>query len=112
MKNEVITENNILIAEFMNYEKQTWSYNDAVAYYTPFKENSLFSDKLKFHTDWNWLMQVVEKIFNTCEITPDELDYEWGILFKQIHNSFYYPKIEAVYNACIEFIKWYNENKI
>ena len=81
-----------------------------------------FCKSAKFDTDWNWLMQVVEKIedmqdgeegdiirfhfysvniyFNTCEIVGA------NILVDD-----YPTKIENVYNACAEFVKWYNENK-
>jgi uncharacterized protein YqgV (UPF0045/DUF77 family) len=69
--------------------------------------------KTKFHSDWDRLMEVVEKIErlgyrieivkHICRIYLS--DKETIIISENI------PKIEAVYNACIEFIKWYNENR-
>ena len=109
------TENNILLAEFLGkHIKEGKNYHEFFAI-----NSKLYStDELKFHNDWNWLMQVVEKIesigfwveilggvHNVCQIgTTNE------------ENSFIYlddeVKIEAVYNACIKFVKWYNESLI
>lgn len=103
------TENNKIIAEFMGLSKVQC---DIILYERNSKGYPL--NKLKFHSDWNWLIEVVEKIerlnfdvtiFNsTTEITSFDID------FKTIFgNSDKYSKIEAVYNACVEFIKWYNQ---
>ena len=102
-------ENNKIIAEFINYT---------------IKENELFDNKdlyiqhitdtLKFDTDWNWLMEVVEKIeskgFNF------EIKRNWARISRKGENIVLRweedrNKIDAVYNACVEFIKWYNQNK-
>ena len=116
----MITENNKIIAEFLGWQKQTWSYNDAVAFYPSFSEHSTFD--LKFHSDWNWLIEVVEKIeslgyivsthFNSTDIK--NLDTLETICYNRGSWKQYTPpltKIESVYNACVEFIKWYNEQK-
>jgi hypothetical protein len=96
---------------------------------------------LKFHSDWNWLMPVVENI--------EELDmknefYSWNyddevhynfegfsidmenkkcmvyahmsldpifVVNKETFNINFSSKIEAVWNAIVEFIEWYNKNK-
>lgn len=112
------TENNRLIAEFMGMKPH--DINELDGFWT----NTITAHKfdnvmnLQFHSDWNWLMQVVEKIESLdnqlyfvkihtggCFIHPinDTRDYK----AKQYHKN----KIEAVYNACVEFIKRYNENK-
>ena len=111
------TKNNKSIADFMDYEKQTWSYNSSVGYYTPFKKSSLLADKLKFHSNWKWLMEVVEKIEklgfqviisnNRCAIKDNGLI---NIDFNRTYCEL--TKMKAVYNACIGFIEWYNiQNK-
>ena len=126
MKN--IIENNKLIAEFMGvFDKilstgNIHSWSDAPFYYTTedtrekvIKNISKYS---KYSKDWNWLMQVVEKIENLSKegetymfsITKfsARVTYKGSrIVDLPIDNT----KIEAVYNACVEFIKWYNENK-
>ena len=100
---------NKIIAEFMGYIKHT----QTKAYLTT---DGYFHERdLKFHKDWNWLMEVVEKI--------ESLGYSVNISSSMVYingdNSrivssfnigFKITKIEAVYNACVEFIKWYNEN--
>lgn len=75
--------------------------------------------ELRFHTDWNWLMQVVEKIesLKHCQI---DISLNWcrigykDTLFNYDSRNYFkgLTKIDAVYNACVEFIKWYNENKL
>ena len=124
-------ENNKLIAEFLN-----WEYDDlSETFETPFLilvDPHAFGDEqfscklqdfeLKFHLEWNWLMQVVEKIeslgYNIDIMKVDITKYQssqfCGIYIdgKRIYTNYCETKIEAVYNACLEFIKWYNtQNK-
>ena len=98
------TENNKLLAEFMNWE-YTIVNNTTL-------QTTLISD-LDFSKDWNWVMKVVEKIESisgvqifingiTCEIM-----FKGRVISK--HNN---SKIEALYNACVEFVKWYNKEQI
>ena len=66
-----------------------------------------------FTTDWNWLMVAVEKIEN--------LGYHVDIMNKAVSinndeemivdlsGKDFNTKIEAVYGAVIQFIKWYNQ---
>ena len=109
------TENNKLIAEFMGYEIKTYStpISDII---TPYGQIS--EDKLKFHSNWDWLMAVVEKIeslgysfsihLNWVKICPKGKPNVYIVKYG-IGNT----KIEATYKAVLEFIKWYNnENKI
>ena len=80
------------------------------------------SDRIKdiyrYDRDWNLLMEVVEKIENLSKegetymfsITKfsARVTYKGSrIVDLPIDNT----KIEAVYNACVKFIKWYNEQK-
>ena len=100
---------NKIIAEFMGYIKHT----QTKAYLTT---DGYFHERdLKFHKDWNWLMEVVEKI-ESIGFTF-ETKKNWARITRKGENIILRweedkTKIEAVYNACIEFIKWYNENKI
>ena len=100
---------NKLIAEFLGMELTTDGISQL--YYT---EDRSLKQIPKFHTDWNWLMKVVEKIesfghdvfINTClcRITDVGLD-----IFEDIECFVNDNKIQATYNACVEFVKWYNE---
>lgn len=131
---ENILENNKIIAEFLEFKKVNF-LNGCYTFIIPdylshgeYKNLTLEDNKevvawdvenLIFHNDWNWIMQVVEKIeslnfvvqihLNSCFIK----EFEHFINNKAIWRgkSHAENKIEAVYSACIEFIKWYNINK-
>ena len=104
-------ENNKLIAEFMglNLHQGVWIKSTLATERKICKE-----DALKYHEDWNWLMEVVEKIESlgyrieiVKHICRIYLSNKETIIISE--NT---PKIEAVYNAVVEFIKWYNnQNK-
>lgn len=129
-------EQNKLIAEFMGsryinepfFDKST---NKMVDYwYWTKPDNGWPSSKLTnqeystaymienwaYHTSWDWLIPVVEKIESLNWST--ELRYTAGVG----HNMYFISagaelnrtksstdKIEAVYNAVIFFINWYNQ---
>ena len=107
--------NNKLIAEFLGYIDNGCSEEGFLI--DPKTNYDICIDSLQFHSDWNWLMEVVEKIEslkfsvligkNNCVIeqTFGKESLNLGLIKGK-------DKIEAVYNACLEFIKWYNENKI
>jgi hypothetical protein len=75
---------------------------------------------MKFHSDWNWIMQVVEKIESF--IFDDDMYYNFQILggcyvtiidsktneFGSYSSS---TRLLTVYQACIDFVKWYNAQK-
>jgi len=81
-------------------------------------ESAVDENSMIYHEDWNELMLVVEKIEN--------LDIKFSVTIKKDHctisNIFVYdPNIDInthgenkllfVYQAVVEFIKWYNINK-
>jgi hypothetical protein len=95
-----IEENNKLIAEFLGYE--TYEMNGVLN--VEYSENNIRTiQDTHYHIDWNWLMEVVEKILNIC------LELDSMEMYYNITDSI--PKIDKAYNDCVEFIKWYNENK-
>ena len=112
-------ENNKLIAEFLSIRMHPCETIEKLKF-LPMEErglyNGYFIEDLKYHEDWNWLMRVVEKIENLSKegetymfsITKfsTRVTYKGSrIVDLPIDNT----KIEAVYNACVEFIKWYNK---
>lgn len=114
-------ENNKLIAEFMGFSKVTrehkleFSYN--IKGFAQLGLSETVPSGLKFHSDWNWLMEVVEKIessvsqFNIKIYTLANTYTDVSIIVssrKRIDIELQTSKIEAVYNAVIEFIKFYN----
>jgi len=101
------TENNKLIAKFLGVKK------DDLGFYEFSKfgrmtvsgrfETEFFDTQLKFHSDWNWLMEAVEKIINLKDVYAQEK--------QKVFNSIV-PNIETTYNACVEFIKWFNQQQL
>ena len=127
MTKQEILEGNKLIAKFMEIEIKTnfnnlFYYSNQPYYYVDGKSREEVLDKassyFKYHISWDWLIPVVEKI----EIQSKELfeAYEdviingcgCGISTKDDMISIAATsKIEAVYIACVEYIKWYNSQK-
>lgn len=106
------TENNKLIAEFMGLVRS--SVVDK--YWTKKDSEGIGFGQLKeliYDTDWNWLMQVVEKIEslgivveireNVCYIETSQGNYT-----SELEET----KIQATYKAVVEFIKWYNNGRV
>jgi hypothetical protein len=108
------TENNKLIAEFMGAESVVGVEYGIILTNPTRKETTLSS--LAYHTSWDWLMPVVEKI--------ESLGFEFFIVenrSKVKHNTDHSidvlcyleggSKIDITYQTVVEFIKWYNQNK-
>jgi len=102
MTHQEIIDNNKLIAIFMdNYQKLS---NDP--------------EFGRFHLQWDWLMPVVEKIEEMDVVASFQIEQPTIYIWKSSENStfkdieidiFKSSKLEAVYKAVIEFIKWYNK---
>ena len=127
-------ENNELFAEFLEWKKNEdgtfespskffWEDKHAHMSWNVVRYDWKPSDML-FDVDWNWLMEVVEKIENQYRSKFSKNTFPcvsissicckisfYGNYEEVITNIVRPTKIEAVYQACLEFIKWYNENK-
>lgn len=117
MKNTV--ENNKLIAEFLGYSQPHPDYPDTTYWY---KKDCQPLTILLFHSDWNWLMGVIEKIESLpamkdngnffFEINQDSVTVfnstRMDIVIEVIGQG---SRINNTYQAVIEFIQWYNEQK-
>lgn len=134
-------DGNILISKYMDAVIEEWypkntQYPDQSGLHASFRSQTDEEKKagiltypgnekyhavelLKYHSSWEWLMTVVEKIesmgyeveigrhlyrnkdYFVCTIHDQgdsvRLEYEW-----------YSSKIKSVYDAIVEFIKWYN----
>lgn len=117
MKQETI-EGNKLIAEFMGKKKST-GFGLNFRFDTWY--NGILLSDLKYHTSWDWLMPVVEKIVhedsafrmtigNVAAICNFESQFEAkakgeGKKYSSTNT------IEAVWLAVVEFIKWKNQNQ-
>ena len=109
---------NKLIAEFMGYRYQKSNFFSVMEFY---KNNEDKFVECKYHKSWDWLMPVVDKIESfTDDLNQCRYNVEIEQCFVCItdnHNSEDIieldadKKIDAVYQAVVEFIKFYNENK-
>ncbi len=122
------TENNKLLAEFLGWGKKVNKDGEETPFYNlPIELHNHLGiiqhiplEGFVFDTDWNWLILVVEKIesikiesykvrvdiyFNCCSIAPTH----WQELITIYGDK--ETKIQAIYNACVSFVKWYNLNK-
>jgi hypothetical protein len=110
------TENNKIIAEFMGMKPH--DINELDGFWTNTIKSHKFDSvmNLQFHSNWNWLMEVVEKIeslgydvfINTCVCRITDVGQD---ILEDIETFNNENKIQAVYNACVEFIKYYNERQ-
>ena len=126
------TENNILLADFLGFQKTDLGWFDNEGVLSEVEQDNCF-DSLYFDTDWNWLMACIEKIenlnrksfldSNNVIIAKNYVvvDYKMGVTKKYTFSNDYLEqaigdkrthfntKIEATYKACIEFVKWFNQ---
>jgi hypothetical protein len=117
------TENNKLLADFMGWSKKINKEGEETPFYNlPIKLHNHLGitqhiplEGFVFDTDWNWLMQVVEKIESLgYKETNVYVDISEGTFIHTLESNieiaevFGGTKIENTYNACIEFVKWYN----
>ena len=91
------TDNNKMIAEFLGYEPNS---NGVYPIVCINEGKGWHLETMKFHTDWNWLMEVVEKIIS--------LDNVYAQKKQSILNSLS-PSISKTYKEVVEFIKYYND---
>ena len=128
------TENNKIIAEFMGVKQDLESGNYRLPHYSgKYVVNPLtqgrnydewadrYTDEnyntgyllpleyLQYNTSFDWLIEVVEKIYQTELYYNKYIDFNASMFTDgKIELS---TKIDLVYNQCVEFIKWYNEQK-
>jgi hypothetical protein len=98
MTQEEILEGNKLIAEFMGLPVHEEYFRGI--------------DACKYHSDWNLLMPIVEKIESLGYSFEIELFSCYVIDSKTLSTIIechYNSKIKSTYQAVVEFIKWYNQ---
>jgi hypothetical protein len=121
-----IKENNKMIAHFMGYE------------YIPFNEDRIMSpgwwlkgvtaqqqamtklnnsylcrsnNDLRYYNEWKWLMPVVTKVTLMCKehIYEEKWEEQWKKFYDYQSYNFFIGNIKNIYEACVDFINWYNE---
>ena len=109
-------ENNKIIAEFMGYEIQKDPTERFFGRYkTPITKVWVKENELSFDSDWNWLMPVLIEIGNKTgfALTLGENYCYWNNDGENPFAREYggYDNILNIYEAVVDLIKWYNENK-
>jgi hypothetical protein len=139
-----VLENNKLLSEFLCTTQKTEGLDDCYIY----NGMAYHIEDFNFNTDWNWLMEIVEKIeslgssevidkkiYSRFEIYGNHIQLDWrkdnqDLLrlevcqkqmlthkgysckeYKRIDIEKNTTRMEALYIACVEFVKWYNKNK-
>ena len=101
-------EEDVLIAEFMNHLQHG---NLVVIDNIP-----VHIENAKYHSSWDWLMLVVEKIESlgfTVFMLPHCIyiqSKKEGVIVAPKYTDIEGSKIESTYVAVVEFIKWRKEN--
>jgi len=106
MKEKEILENNKLIADFMGVKIGVESYSWRSGCTEPLQERHL-----NYHASWGWLMSVLEKIDNIDGGAYQTIIYSVSchiIVDKDTSFMGTGKKIDAVYQAVIDFVNWNN----
>jgi len=123
-------ESNKLIAEFMGYKLArcnnglAWDIGKSLPSHKhlfPIQGVLHTGNELNFHTSWDWLMPVIDKI-ESLGYCYDRIDGDVFINKQSSlgggsiipnpmdHNTM--TMLEKTYCVVIEFIKWYNQQKV
>ncbi len=102
---EEIIQGNKLIAIFHGWHhiktpkekgKGVWNFPD-------WNRAAYNEDSFKYHSSWDWLKPVVDKIFEYSIAYPEQV--------KWVTNAKIVIDITPCWNNVIKFIKWYNTNQ-
>jgi general stress protein 26 len=105
---------------------EIWENNVIIARYMTDEPDVLERDLLKagtiecmyYHDEWEWIMEVVEKIRINTKIHillfPDKSPSSVVVIDTKGFNTMEKSNnlISAIWNACINYINWYNETKL
>lgn len=97
-------EGNKLIAAFMDFDSNGFTVTEEAEF--PYERKGTAED-LEYHSSWDWLMPVVEKIALIAEYYSgyrEEIYDKCGVVLS-LHVC---VSITTVWEKVIEFIQWYN----
>ena len=115
MTQEEIITGNKLIAEFMgcvyftkssfSEEKDYWEFREFIPYNG---YGRVQTKELAFDSSWDWLMPVYSKAMQETENDGGD---EYFDLQNYFEDAAMNNRIDLVFSAVVEFIKWYNLQK-
>jgi len=133
MENKEILEANTLIAIFMGAKPcknfwnedalmhQDWEHSEwSNRIQDNFETTAYKPNQLEYHSSWDWLMPVVEKIAKDYDFNLWSTNDFWACnISRQDVSVTEHPigdmggaePIYCVYKAVIQFLTWYNNNK-
>lgn len=107
METKEILKGNKLIADFIGV-KTTISDD---LYWIDFCDRNVFVEDMKYHSSWDWLKPVIDKIIETIGAKSEyECTEEERRQYTTIIGMYIGVPIEWAYNYVLEFILWYNKN--
>lgn len=97
-------ETNTIIAEFMGLQFSKGEY------YRPLYNSGdwIPENELQYHEEWNWLMPVVKKCFQS---TLEYGEVIYPLPYHKINNALLTVNREDVYTEVVEFIKYLNRKE-
>ena len=113
MSEEEIIEGNKLIADFLELKPHPHDKS----YYVNINGRTAIGryDKLSYHSSWGSLMPVVDKIELNCLVTINRLgcliEHTNSIVDAIEYTLHKRSKMQSVWLAVVEFIKFYNNQK-
>lgn len=121
MTPQEIIEGNKILAEFDGWKDKgvlhPYGRSKFNLYSHPDKFGDLWIEKMKYHSSWDWLMEVVEKIEGTAMAHVCMFNKSCWIEFYGVHNDpCKFSRTDNtfkmnVFLTCVEFVKWHNQNK-
>lgn len=111
------TTGNKLIAEFMKWTVEPGMEKEDDPYYN-FNNgwNMILLSDMKYHSDWNWIMPVVEKIEALGYVC--NIDKSRTFISALLDNKSFYSgrvgdetKLDTLWQCVTQFIQWYNNNQ-
>lgn len=112
MTPEEIKEGNKLIAEFMGWYRDlevnkgsdiNWFHHEHSTKITSTLSLPVRPTYFKYHSSWDWLMPVVEKIETYRLVYPKHADFVCDCKIVVLKH--------VLYREVVEFIKWYNSQQ-
>ena len=101
-----IVENNKLIAEFMgwkeNKDMEVKLTSGGITYYFQKNDEACIPETMCYHSDWNWLKLVLEKI---SYLNKDNFSDETKQALEDLLSLSLFSAKENVYKSIINFIK-------
>ena len=118
MKKEEIIKGNIIIAEFLDWEKRYIEDEDTIVYRIPnnFEEDTGWQEmevsSFYFDSDWNWLMHCWDMLHRKVLVPTSKhnphLRREIREMINDMRSTLKWSHIEGAYKTLIKIITWYN----